>query len=179
MSTRLAHGRRRLATRPAPAGVAMIEALIGMLLIALWLLATAGLQLNSLKFQKGAGNRFLAVSLVGELAESMEANRAGANAGRYALAATASPTSSSTNCTLVHCTPTQLASYDLAQWTARVASTVPLKQVSVVAGSSGGLVTYTINLSWDEPRGRQQYATAGTTETLSYVLTKVVRDAGA
>ena len=45
-------------------GVALIEALIGMLLIALWMLSSAGLQVSSLKFQKGAGNRFQAVVLL-------------------------------------------------------------------------------------------------------------------
>ena len=163
----------------AQSGVAMIEALIAMLLIALWMLATAGLQLSSFKFQKGAGNRFLAVALVGELAENIDANRVGGNAGSYALAATTTALpSSGSDCTAIHCTPAQLASYDLAQWTARVASTLPMKEVSVVAGTAtGGLVTYTISLSWDEPRGRQTYESTGTTETLSYVMTKVVRNA--
>ncbi len=166
------------AARSAEGGIATIEALIGMLLIALWLLATAGLQLNAFKLQKSAGNRFLAISLVGELTESIDANRAGANAGHYALAATAAVTTATTDCGTVHCTPGQLASFDLAQWTARVAATLPMKEVSVVAGTgSSGLVTYTINISWDEPRGRQAYASAGNTETLSYVLTKIVRDA--
>lgn len=156
----------------------MIEALIGMLLIALWMLATAGLQLSAFKLQKGAGNRFLAVSLVGELTESIDANRAGANAGHYALAATGAVTTAASDCETVHCTPSQLAAFDLAQWTARVAAALPMKEVSVVAGTdSNGLVTYAINISWDEPRGRQAYAGEGTTETLSYVLTKVVRDA--
>jgi type IV pilus assembly protein PilV len=157
----------------------MIEALIGMLLIALWLLATAGLQLSSFKFQKSAGNRFLAVALVGELAESMDANRAGANAGAYALVSTSAPTTAADDCAAMHCTPAQLASYDLSQWTTRAAGMLPLKTVSVVAGiDPSGLVTYTVALSWDEPRGRQDYGSAGTTETLSYVMTKVVRDVG-
>lgn len=166
------------AARSAQAGIATIEALIGMLVIALWMLATAGLQLNAFKLQKSAGNRFLAVALAGELTESIDANRAGANAGHYALAATSSATTAVADCTAVHCTPSQLASFDLAEWTARVAATLPMKEVSVVAGTgSGGLVTYTIDIRWDEPRGRQTHASAGSTETLGYVLTKVVRDA--
>ena len=159
-------------------GVAMIEALIAMLLISLWMLASAGLQGNGFKFQKSAANRYVAVALVGELGESMEANLSGANAGSYQLASTTTPVTSSTDCTSTYCTPAQLAGYDLAQWSARVAAALPMKSMSITsAAGTSGLTTYTIRITWDEPRGRQTYATDGTSETLSYVLTKVVRSA--
>jgi type IV pilus assembly protein PilV len=158
------------------AGVAMIEALIGMVLIALLVLSTAGLQVSSLQFQRSAGNRFLAVALAGELGESLEANNAGALAGSYALAAVTAPVTSSTDCTAVYCTPAQLSRWDLAQWTTRVAGTIPVKDMSVLSGTSpSGLVTYTIRISWTEPKGRQAYADGVSDETLSFVLTKVVR----
>ena len=44
-------------------GVAMIEVLIGMLMIALWLLSSAGLQASTLKFQKSSGARMSAMTL--------------------------------------------------------------------------------------------------------------------
>lgn len=163
--------------RCAQSGIALIEALIAMLLIALWMLATAGLQINSFKFQKSAGNRFQAVVLTGELSELMEANRGGANAGAYALASTSMPVSASSDCAATYCSPAQLAAFDLAQWSGRVALALPLNQLSVVSGvGPGGLVSYTITISWNETRGSQTYATSGTTETLSYVMTKVVRN---
>ena len=160
-------------------GVAMIEALIGMVLIALSLLVMAGLQGNAFKYQKSAGNRFVASALVGELAESIEANRAGAAAGKYAMALTSSASTSSSDCVSMHCTPAELASYDLAQWTTRVFAALPMKDVRIVSGTtgSGGLASYTITVRWDEPRGNQKYASEGATETLQYVLVKVVRDA--
>lgn len=164
----------------AQAGFSMLESLVAMLLIALWMLATAGVQLSTFKFQKSAGNRYLAVALAGELAELIDANRAGANAGGYALVATGTAIPIGIDCAAVACSPTELAAYDLAAWTARVQATLPLEQVSVTAGvGPGGLVSYTIDVSWNEPRGRQTYGTAGTTETLRYVLATVVRSAGA
>jgi type IV pilus assembly protein PilV len=179
MNTPDRHSVRNSLVRQRQRGVAMFEALIAMLLIAIWMLATAGLQISSYKFQKSAGNRFLAVALAGELAESIESNLGGANANAYVMAATNTPTTATTDCTASHCTPAQLANFDLAQWTARVSAALPLQQVSVgSAAGAGGLLTYTINISWNEPRGRQAYASTGTAETLSYVLTKVVRDAG-
>lgn len=167
-----AHKRPRAAQ-----GFAMIEALIAMLLIALWMLGSAATQINALKFQKSAENRTLAIALVGELSERIEANLAAAKNGNYALATTSSPVASSTDCTSVFCTPAQMASFDLAQWSGRVASTLPLINLSVVQGvSASGLVTYTITVNWNERRGRETYATTGETEVLSYVLVKTVRN---
>lgn len=162
------------------AGVAMIEALIAMVLIALWMLANAGLQISTFKYQKSAANRFVAVALVGELSETIEANLTGAKAGNYALAQTSAPTSLTVDCTTTFCAPASLAAFDLANWTARVASSLPLKEMSVLQGAdASGLVNYTIRVAWDEPRGRQTYAgAAGTTELLSHQMTKVVRDVG-
>lgn len=169
---------RRTPPRSRAAGFAMIEVLIAMFLIAIWMLASAGTQIASLKFQKSAGNRAMAVALVGELSERMEANLAGAKAGNYALQATPNAVTSSTDCTAVYCTPAQMAAFDLAQWSSRVATTVPATEMSVVAGvTATGLVNYTISVKWSEPRGRQTYADTGTSETLSYVLTKTVRNA--
>ena len=67
--------------------------------------------------------------------------------------------------------------WDLAQWSARVAAALPMKSMSIASATgTSGLVTYTIRISWDEPRGRQDYGGSGAMETMSYVLTKVVRE---
>jgi type IV pilus assembly protein PilV len=163
-------------------GMAMMEVLISMLLIAGWMLSNAGLQMGALKFQKSAESRLRAISLFTELAERMEANVRGARAGDYALAATSTATTSTSNCATSTCQPTQLATYDLAQWTARAASTVKITAMSVEdVTPAGGITTYRISLSWEEPRGRQRYASAGdgqaATEVMSYFTTKAVRNA--
>ena len=163
------------------AGISMIEALVGMLLIALWLLSSAGLQVSSLKFQAGAASRYTAVALASELGERMEANAVGAVGTAYVLAPTDAVVSAQADCTAIACAPDLIASYDMAQWTARVVDELKqLKSMSVVASlSATGQKTYTISISWDEPRGRQTYASGGsaTSETMSYVTTKVLRDA--
>lgn len=170
--------------RRAMAGISMIEALVGLLLISLWLLSSAGLQVNSMKFQAGAASRFSAIALASELSERMEANARGSKEGEYALPATAAPLASEVDCTAIACTPAQIAAYDLAQWTARVAAELrQLQTMSVVDETpAGGLATYRITIQWAEPKGRQSYeqaqgTSATTTETMSYVTTKVVHDA--
>ena len=179
---------RTVSRRPRPTrsprqsarGMAMLEVLFGMLLIALWMLASAGLQLGALKFQKSAEFRLTAVTLASELGERMEANYLGARDGRYALATTGAVTSTGSDCAAVTCQPAALAVFDLNQWTTRVVSALKQSEVSVVVGATGGITTYTISVSWEEPRGRQTYDDAGNsaprTETMSYVTTKVVRN---
>lgn len=165
------------------AGASMIEALVGMLLIAIWLLSNAGLQANSLKFQAGATSRFSAITLASELGERMEANAVGATGGSYTLAETAVAPTVEIDCTALACTPAQIAAYDLAQWTASlVAQIKQLKSVSVAdVTPAAGPPTYTITIRWDEPRGRQSYESApgasATSETMSYTTTKAVRNA--
>lgn len=158
-------------------GVAMIDVLVGMLVIAFWLLTNAGLQAASLKFQKGAEYRLTAITLATELGERMEANPRAAAAGDYTLPETRSAVSSNADCSRNACTPSTLAQADLAQWSARAAGALRLNAISV-ASVPGDLTTYRITISWEEPRARQAYAgDPASTETMSYVTTKVIRNA--
>lgn len=159
------HGQQR--------GLAMIEVLVSMLIIALWLLASAGMQAGMFKLQKSADSRLKAIALATELGERMEANSAEAKAGKYALAAGAS-ISAPTDCAQQACTTANLAKYDLKQWSDRVASTLTVDEVTVTRDTTAVLPTYTIRIAWKEPRGRQTYGTAGTEEIASYVMVKVL-----
>ena len=173
----------RRPSRNGARGVALFEVLIGMVLIAAWLLSYAGLQLGALKFQKSAESRLAAVALSSELAERMEVNLRGAYAGNYSLAATTVPVIMGTDCAAVVCQPSDLAAYDLAQWSARAAAALTLSELSVVVTTpTGGVTTYQINISWQERRGRQTYAAdtrspGARTETMSYVTSKALRNA--
>ncbi|MCI4430319.1 MAG: type IV pilus modification protein PilV [Burkholderiales bacterium] len=169
--------KRIRSSRAAAQGVAMIEALIGMLLIALWLLSSAGLQASSLKFQKGAQSRLTAIALAVELSERMEANAAGARLGAYEVSITDTATTTQNNCESVACSSTALASYDLAQWTTRLTQSLILKEATVATVDSASVTTYTITIAWDEPRGRQTYTdTTSKTERMSFTTTKVIRN---
>ena len=144
--------------RTAAKGVAMIEALIGMLLIALWLLSSAGLQASSLKYQKGGQSRLTAIALAVELSERMEANSAAARSGDYEVSITDTATTTTNNCESAACSPTALADYDLAQWTTRLTQSLILKEATVATVGGASITTYTITIAWDEPRGRQTYS---------------------
>lgn len=165
--------------RRVPRGAALIEALIAMLLIAVWMLSSAGLQIGSMKMQQSSSHRFIAVALAGELGEAIEANTAGANAGHFALAARNTALTSATDCRATFCTPQQLATYNLAQWSARVVTALPVQDMAVVRSTTAdGLNLYTITVRWRENPGRSAGARAFEgTETMSVVLEKVVRNA--
>ena len=157
-------------------GVSLIEVIVLLLVVALWLLSTAGLVANSLKIQTSAGARMAAIAAATELGEMMEANLPGARAGGYIASITTTPTSAATDCAANFCPALQLAAYDLSQWTTRLVGALPLQSAVVAVASGTALTTYTITINWTEPRGRQAYGDAGTTETATFTMTKVLRN---
>ena len=120
----------------------MIEVLVTLLIIALALLGTAGLQAYSMRLNQGGQFRTQAVFLAADLAERMEANKLGAVAGRYAQAA------ANVNCLNNPCSDTQLAQFDLFQWQTAIAATLPQSTASVVQTLAGNPTIYTITISW-------------------------------
>lgn len=157
-------------------GVSLIEVVVLLLVVALWLLSTAGLVANSLKIQTSASSRMAAIAAATELGEMMEANLPGARAGGYIASITTTPTTSATNCANVPCSATTLAAYDLSLWTTRLVAALPLQSATVATVSGTALTTYTITINWTESRGRQAYGTTGATETATFTMTKVLRN---
>ena len=103
----------------------------------------------------------------------MEANSDEAKAGRYALEDDATVTAPS-DCAQVACSPANLASYDLKQWSGRVSSALIVDTVTVTQDTTAAQPTYSISISWKEPRGRQTYSATGSTETATYTTIKVL-----
>lgn len=159
-------------------GFSMLEVLVSLALIAVAMLGQAGMQANALKFSKGASFRMQAVMLANELGERIEANKTGATAGGYVIAtATSTVSTAATDCSTAACDSTAVAAFDLAQWTTRVAATLPSASWQITRTVAGNPSTYAIVLTWQDRRSNANtttYATAGTTETISLTTTKVV-----
>lgn len=164
--------------RHGATGVGMIEVLVGMMVVALWLLSNVGLSLNSLRFQRSADSRMTAISLASELGERMETNYRGAQSGSYALPATRTVSATAPDCAAQVCQPADIAAYDLAQWTRRAVAALNLSEVSVTDTTPvGGVTTYTIRLVWEEPGSRPSPGgDRAPAEVMSYVTTKLVRN---
>ena len=160
----------RSPTRPQQ-GFTLLEVLVALLLIAMWMLSTAGLQASSLKLMKASEFRAQAVQLASDLAERMEANPIGANAGNYVFSGTVSAV---TNCATAACTPAQLAAFDLREWQGAVSAALPTATPTVTSSAAGNPITYTITISWTDRRGSEQYATTGTTEQFTYTSARTI-----
>lgn len=154
-------------------GFSMIEVLVTLAIIATALLGTAGLQAHALKTSKGSEFRNQAIFLSADIVERMEANKLGAIAGGYVVAA--GPGAVSNACDVsAACAPPALAAYDLSNWQAAVAA-LP-SGVGVITGVAGSPVTYTITVSWtDRATAAAGQTTAGAKqETFSITTTKII-----
>lgn len=167
-------------------GFSMIEVLVTLLIISLALLGTAGLQAYSMRLNQGGQFRTLAVFLVADLAERMEANKAGAVAGSYELANGNAANLLSTACVDGACIPANLATFDLSQWQNAVVATLPQGSWTVVQTVAGNPSTYTITVGWVDRRTDTTNAAfdansqlglsdaAGTGERFFYTATRTI-----
>ena len=120
-------------------GFSMIEILVTLVIIAIALLGTAGLQAQAIKTSKGSEFRNQAIFLSADIVERMEANKTEAVAGTVGVASTA--------CDAGICAGAALTAYDLANWQAAVAA-LPSGQGSITLTTPGNPATYTILVSW-------------------------------
>jgi type IV pilus assembly protein PilV len=188
------------------AGFTLLEILVSLMLIAIGVLGTAGLQALALKMNQGGQLRSQAVVLGIDLIERMEANNVAAIAGGYAPAAY--PASFTTDCATVFCSPADLATYDLVNFRSRVQSQLPGATICVmVTGPTGtgpcvagtapagtapvgaGPYIYFVRIDWVE-RISKAVGTAvdttgpsavtsaggGKTETFSYSITRMFQN---
>lgn len=154
----------------AEGGFSMIEVLVTMIVIAIALLGSAGLQAYALKTNLGGQYRNQAAFLVSDIVDRMEANKTAVLNGNYALAAgAAAPTALSTACQNALCSDAQLAQYDVTNWQFNVSQNLPQGTASIVAN---GASTYTIVVNWVERTSNAN--AAAQTENFSITTTRTI-----
>lgn len=154
----------------------MMEILVTLVIVAVALLGTAGLQAHALKMVKGSEFRNQAIFLSSDIVERMEANKVEAVAGNYVVAAGVGV--ASTTCVTGACAGAELTAYDLANWQAAVAA-LPSGRGSITLTTAGNPATYTILVSWIDRATNQSStgaANAGKGETFSVTSTKMIRN---
>jgi type IV pilus assembly protein PilV len=152
LSTRSARARR------FAAGFSIVEALVALVILSVGMLGIAGLYLESLRSNRTAGSRTVAVQLVNDMADRIRANRAGLD--QYILVDGTAPTGGA-NCLTTLCTPAQLALYDKVQWYTAVQAQLP-------KGPDGTI----------PPRTAITYTAAAGTTPARYVVTTWWRETG-
>jgi type IV pilus assembly protein PilV len=154
----------------------MLETLITLAIITIWLLGSANVQTFALRLNKAAQFRTQAVMLASEMAERIEANKAYALAGAYAYSGGAA--TSTKDCTTATCLATELRAFDLAEWTTRLAATLP-NGTATITPDTNNPMTYTILINWHDRRTEQTYGSTGAgsiaiDEASSYTATRTI-----
>jgi type IV pilus assembly protein PilV len=127
-------------------GFSLLEVLIALLVLAIGLLGLATLQTVGLKFNQESYLRSQAVLIAYDIIDRIRANPVAKSAGSYNSVA-ASATYTAPTCTgAVSCSTSDIATYDLANWKARIAATLP---VGTGAISTSG-TRRTITVTWKE-----------------------------
>jgi type IV pilus assembly protein PilV len=168
------------------AGFTLLEILVSLLLIAIGVLGTAGLQALALKMNQGGQLRSQAVVLGIDLIERIEANNVAAMAGGYAPATY--PTSYPMDCSAAYCSPADLATYDLVEFKSRLQAQLPNASLTVSMTGTGP-VTYSVRIDWVERISKAKGTTVdttgasavtsaggGQTETFSYSITRMFQN---
>ena len=93
----------------ASQGFSLIEVAVTMVIVALALLGTAGLQIFAMKTNQAGKTRTVAIALSADIAERILSNKASAITGAYVVNVATIPVAG-TNCDINPCSPAQLAS---------------------------------------------------------------------
>lgn len=137
-------------TRSRHDGFTLVEVLIALVVLSIGLLGLASLQTNALKFSHSGYQHSQATFLAYDILDRMRANRTTAmNSSAYKIGLTASaPTAP--NCVTGTCSPSQMASFDLAQWKTLIETTLPGGQAEVDFTDAGTARIYIITVRWNE-----------------------------
>lgn len=152
-------------------GFSMLEILITLVIIAVALLGTAGLQVYAMRMGKSGEFRTQAVFLASDIAERMEANKTAAVAGNYAVALTNSPSVASADCSAIPCDTASLAGWDISGWeNAIIAVGLPQASWQITQTTAGNPSTYQIVINWTDRNSTK----SGSGENFSYTATRIV-----
>jgi type IV pilus assembly protein PilV len=147
-------------SRRVPArGFSLIEVLVAMVVVALGILALAGLLQAATRYSKMSELRSTAVLLANDIADRIRANPIGAaiGAGGYDVgddAFPSAPAAAHAACTReAPCGPADLAGADLADWTARVRASLPKgsAQLRFHAGAAAAPDYVDVWVGWADP----------------------------
>lgn len=104
-------------------GISIVEALVALLVLSVGMLGIAVMYLESVRANRTALSRTLAVHLVNDMADRIRANRMAL--GAYDADFGTAPPAPAVNCAASDCTAANVAAYDLSQWYQAVVNALP------------------------------------------------------
>jgi type IV pilus assembly protein PilV len=153
-------------------GFSMLEILITLVIIAIAMLGTAGLQLNAMRLNKGSQFRTQAIFMASDLAERMEANRSAAVLGTYEIALTSAVAAAGTDCSAASCNAAALAAWDISQWGQSISNLLPQASWSITQTTPGNPSTYSIVINWIDRSDTKAVSSGGIVDT--YTATRTI-----
>ncbi|QIL78770.1 type IV pilus modification protein PilV [Diaphorobacter sp. HDW4A] len=138
-------------------GIALIEALIAILIIALGILGVMGVQMRTLSDTQTGVRRAQAIRLIEDFSERLKVNpNSMHNIDSYAASWGDKPTSSK-NCLTTTCNNSEFAKFEIAQWKASVSQLLPGGNATVFVpeakGSRDNRRELGVMISWRENEG--------------------------
>lgn len=168
-------------TRPAgQSGIALLEVLVTILILAIGFLGLAGLQLTALRNNSSAYERSQATMLAYDIIDRMRANKQAANSGNYTIALNAAPSSTDCRGTSANCSTSQLAAFDVNQWKCSLgkwdsnASCTSLGITGKLPNGDGSIAVngslITVTIQWEDERAAEAAADKLTTFTITTIM---------
>lgn len=121
-------------------GFSLFEVLVAVLVLAVGVIGTAGMQLTALRTNQQSSFQTTAVQLAAEMADRMRANESQMKLGAalnpylnvdYSAATHGDPSPPGKRCYADHCNGVELALFDIYEWQKRVYSDLPSGRVMV------------------------------------------------
>jgi len=127
-------------------GFSLVEVLIALIIMSVGMLGIASLYVQSMQAGRTSLFRHNAVTLAGDVADRIRANRT-------AGVVYETPAGADNNCIIAGatCSAPQMALQDILVWQLQATDTLPNGQVVVVFDNTVAPPTYTITVTWDEP----------------------------
>jgi type IV pilus assembly protein PilV len=140
-------------------GVSLIEALVGLFVLALGLLAMARLQAGHLTEARNTNARALAVQMAADLKERMLLNPGAMTAkpadNPYLTGFKSAPPEDLPDCSKRACNPSQIAQSDLAAWKQQLAALLPDGDAQVF-NADGDRHQFGVLIAWSDGGNRQR-----------------------
>lgn len=147
-------------------GVGLIEVMIGLFVLAIGLLGMASLQNKAVRMNNTSYLYSQATLLASDIVERVRANRDAV--GDYAYAYGDSVTAS-TDCGAENCTAEQMADWDVAQWRADIASSLPQGEGEVEVDVTNNEITVEIRFDDDTGDSSESSTTLFTVNIISRI----------
>ena len=143
---------QHLPRRRSLGGFTLVEVLIALIIMSVGMLGIASLYVQSMQAGRTSLFRHNAVTLAGDVADRIRANRT-------AGATYENPVGADRNCIAAgaNCSADDMAMHDILIWQQQAQDTLPNGSVIIVFNNVVTPPTYTIQVTWDEPGVPQNY----------------------